>query len=228
MQHLACIMDGNRRFAKKLGWKPWLGHKKGVESVKIAIDFCLKNSIPHLSLYTLSIENLKRSREETDFLFSLLAEQIVEYTDELVEKGIRVCFVGDRTMFPKQTAQACLAAEQATVHGDKLRINFLFCYGGQQEVVAAAQKVAQSVQSGKMVPTDITIQTFGQTLWLSDVPAPDLVFRTGGVKRLSNFLLFQAAYAEFYFSDILWPEVTHDDLQQALETFNRQTRNFGS
>ncbi len=228
MQHLACIMDGNRRFAKKHGWKPWIGHKKGVDAVRTAIDFCIKNKIAHLSLYTFSIENFKRDENEKGYLFSLLVEQAKKHVDEFIAKGIQVRFIGNRTLFPQQVIKTCQEVEQQTQHGKKLQVNFLFCYGGQQEIVHAAKKISQSVQKGELLTDDIDETTITNALWLGDAPPPDLIFRTGGVNRLSNFLLFQSAYAEFHFSDHLWPEITHNDLQAAFDGFNQCKRNFGT
>ncbi len=227
MQHLACIMDGNRRFAKRHGWKPWIGHKKGVDAVRMAIDFCVKKNIKFLSLYTFSIENFKRSEDEKNYLFSLLVEQAKKHINEFIQKGIQVRFVGNRSLFPQDVIKACQEVEEQTQQGVTLQVNFLFCYGGQQEIVHAAKKISQSVQKGELLTEDIDEKTITNALWLGDAPPPDLIFRTGGVNRLSNFLLFQSAYAEFYFSDNLWPEVTHNDLQIAFDRFNQCKRNFG-
>lgn len=228
MQHLACIMDGNRRFAKRHGWKPWLGHNKGVEAVRATIDFCIRKKIRYLSMYTFSIENFRRSEEEKHYLFELLIEQVKANIDEFIEKQIQIRFVGDRALFPKDVLDACEHVELATSNGDNLQLNLLFCYGGQQEIADAAKRIAQLVQKGDVLPADIDVALFKQQLWLGDIPAPDLIFRTGGVHRLSNFLLFQSAYSEFYFSDLLWPEVTAEHLQNAVDAFTTMKRNFGS
>ncbi|MEX0849279.1 MAG: polyprenyl diphosphate synthase [Candidatus Dependentiae bacterium] len=228
MQHLACIMDGNRRFAKKHGWKPWVGHKKGVDAVRQAIEFCIHNKIKYLSLYTFSIENFKRSDQEKNFLFSLLVKEAQLNVQEFIQKGIQVRFIGDRAFFPQDVLSACLKVEQATQAGAILQLNFLFCYGGQQEIVHATKQLCRDVQNGQLAVDDINEKTVSNALWLGDIPTPDLIFRTGGVHRLSNFLLFQSAYAEFYFSDRLWPEITTKELQVAFDVFNQRIRNFGS
>lgn len=228
MQHLACIMDGNRRFAKRHGWKPWIGHNKGVEAVRATVDFCIRKNIRYLSLYTFSIENFKRSQEEKHYLFELLIEQIKININEFIEKQIRIRFIGDRAAFPSQVLHACEQVELATINGTCLQVNLLFCYGGRQEIVDTAKRIALLVQQGEILPSDIDTSLFTQHLWLGDIPAPDLIFRTGGVHRLSNFLLFQSAYSEFYFSDLLWPEVTAEHLQQAVDAFTTMKRNFGS
>lgn len=228
MQHLACIMDGNRRFAKRHGWKPWVGHNKGVAAVRTTIDFCIRKDIRYLSLYTFSIENFKRSEEEKHYLFELLIDQVKANIKEFIEKQIQIRFIGDRAAFPASVLSACEHVEQATSNGARLQVNLLFCYGGQQEIVDTAKRIAQLVQQGDVALDDIDTTLFTQQLWLGDVPAPDLIFRTGGVHRLSNFLLFQSAYSEFYFSDLLWPEITAEHLQHAVDAFTTMKRNFGS
>jgi len=227
MQHLACIMDGNRRYAKKHGWRPWIGHKHGVRAVRNTIAFCLDHKIDHLSLYTFSLENFKRPTQEKDFLFSLVVKETAANVDDLIKQNVRVRFVGDRARFPHQVLQACQEIEAATEHCTALQVHFLFCYGGQQEIVAAAKKLAQKVQTGQLSDEQITPENFAKELWLHEAPPPDLIFRTGGVQRVSNFLLFQAAYSEYYFSDHLWPEITADHLQHAVESFEQRNRNFG-
>ena len=228
MQHLACIMDGNRRFAKRHGWKPWIGHSKGVDAVRETIEFCIRNAISYLTLYAFSLENFKRSDEEKHYLFELMVEQMSAHVAIFNEQRTQVRFIGDRAVFPAHVLAACEKLEQKTADGKALQVNVLFCYGGQQEIVAAAKSIAQQVQQGQIAVNDIDVSCVKRNLWLGDIPAPDLIFRTGGVHRLSNFLLFEAAYAELYFSDLMWPEVTGDYLQQVLNSFNERTRNFGS
>ena len=228
MQHLACIMDGNRRFAKKNGLKPWLGHTKGVDAVRTTIEFCVQHNIPYLSLYAFSLENLHRSDEEKQHLFALMVDRIEKHSNEFSEKNIRIRFIGDRMRFPEQVLKSCSEIEDKTASGTRLQVDVLFCYGGRQEIVAAARQAAQAVLQGTMRVEDITDESFSAQLWQGDIPAPDLIIRTGGVCRLSNFLLYQAAYAELYFSDLLWPEITTEHLQAAVDTFNQRKRTFGS
>lgn len=227
MQHLACIMDGNRRYALKHGWKPWIGHRKGIEAVRVALEFCLRYQIPYLSLYTFSLENFRRSEEEKSFLFDIIATEAEKYTDELIEKGVKVRFVGDRSLFPKHVAPVLQRFEERTSNGTKLQINCLFCYGSQQEIVYAAKEIARKVKTGELHEQDIDEKLFSNHLWTYDTPEPDLIFRTGGQQRLSNYLLFQAAYSEYYVTDQLWPALTMQDLEQACSTFTTRKRNFG-
>ena len=227
MQHVACIMDGNRRYAKKHGWRPWIGHKHGVRAVRETIAFCLQNKIAHLSLYTFSLENFRRPETEKEYLFSLIVKETEKNVDELIKQSVRVRFVGNRSRFPRDVLPACQTMEEATKNGMALQVNFLFCYGGQQEIVAAAKTIVQKVQAGQLSNEQINEEQFAKELWLHEAPPPDLIFRTGGLQRVSNFLLFQAAYSEYYFTEQLWPEITENELQHALSSFQERKRNFG-
>jgi undecaprenyl diphosphate synthase len=228
MRHLACIMDGNRRYAQAHGWKPWIGHQRGVETVRTALEFCLANKIPYLSLYTFSLENFKRSEGEKRFLFDLIGAMAQKYLAELIEKDIKVKFVGDRTLFPEHVVPTLDDVEARTAHCAALQVNFLFCYGGQQEIVYAAKEIARKVKDGLLNATDINESVLVQHMWTADTPAPELVIRSGGSQRISNFLLFQSAYSEYYFTDQFWPALTIDDFQKAFDFFNASKRNFGA
>lgn len=228
LEHLACIMDGNRRWAEEKGLDPWLGHKEGFEAVKQTIEFCLNNKITYLTLYAFSIENLGRPLQERIFLFDILAPHILEeYENELHAKNIAVRFIGDRTLWPKNVRQLCEKIEKKTAAYTALRLNFLFCYGGQQEIVDAVKRIATKVKKGDLSDEDITARVFEHFLWTSGVPATDLIIRTGGMQRLSNFFLFKSAYSELYFIDILWPNLTKKHLEDAVTFFNSCRRNFG-
>lgn len=228
MQHLACIMDGNRRYALAHGWKPWIGHQKGVDTVRTVLEFCLTHKIPYLSLYTFSIENFKRSVDEKHFLFDLIAVMAQKHLAELIKKGVRVKFVGDRELFPAHVMPRLDEVEAKTADGRQLQVNFLFCYGSQQEIVYAAKQIARKVKEGLLDETDINESLFVQHMWTADTPAPELVIRSGGTQRISNFLLFQSAYSEYYFTDQYWPALTLDDFKKAFEFFNASKRNFGA
>lgn len=229
LEHLACVMDGNRRWAQQRSLDPWLGHKEGFEAVKRTIEFCLKNNITHLTLYAFSIENLGRPEKERNFLFDVLAPQVAEqFEREWSEKEIAVRFIGDRTLWPKGIRPLCEKIEKRTAMYTRLRINFLLCYGGQQEIIDAVKRIASKVKKGDLSDEDITAQTFEHFLWTSGVPPADLIIRTGGGQRLSNFFLFKSAYSELYFLDTLWPDLTETDLEKATMFFNTCRRNFGT
>jgi undecaprenyl diphosphate synthase len=226
MQHLACIMDGNRRWARKHG----IGSvgKEGIDTAYRVVEWCLKKKIPYLSLFAFSLENFKRSPLEIEPVFTLMVSEMARRTDELVRNQIQIRFVGDREQFPHRVRAACVELEEATRFGAHVVVQILFCYGARQEIVAACTKIAEMVANGILHPAAITADLFAQNLWTAaDVPCPDLILRTGYVDRLSNFLLYQAAYAELYFPEILWPELTHETLDEALTYYNSCKRNFG-
>ncbi len=229
LTHLACIMDGNRRWAKKRGWLPWDGHRAGLDAAQRVIDYCLDQKIPYLSLYTFSLENFKRPQDELHFLFNVLLKQLKQsIVKNFSSKGVRISFIGDRTQFPDSVKPVVESIEEQTKHGKTLRVNLLFCYGGRQEIVAAVKRMIKRVKSGDLDENAITDQTIEHYLWTDTIPPPDLIIRTGGVKRLSNFLLFQAAYSELCFLDCLWPDINADFLNQATQSFKTCQRNFGA
>ena len=217
--HLALIMDGNRRWAKKQGLLAWKGHRKGVENVEMAVRFCLEKEIKFLSLYTFSLENMNRSETEKQYLFQLI-ETMRGRVQEFVDQNIKIKFAGDRTLMPDALRQLCDEIEATTALGIALQCNFLFFYGGRQEIVHAAQRL-------QLQGITITEQSLREHLWSGDIPDPELVIRTGGFQRLSNFLLFQAAYAELQFLDVLWPDLGKHDLEHLLENHLSTKKNMG-
>lgn len=220
IQHLALIMDGNRRWAKKQSLLTRLGHRQGAKTAEMAIAYCLEQQISYLSLYTFSLENLKRSQEEVLYLFSLIHEASKQ-VETFVKAGVCIRIVGDCSFLPQATREVCRKIEEQTAHGAKLQCNLLLCYGGQQEILAAAQDLIDSKV------TTVSKENFIQHLWLKDCPDPDAIIRTGGVKRLSNFLLFQAAYSEIRFLDCLWPELSKELLHKTVLDCLHAQKNVG-
>ena len=227
MNHLAVIMDGNRRWARQRGNFSWYGHKAGVEAVRRVGDYCLKKKIPYLSLYTFSIENFNRDPEEYSYLFNMLAEVLKQETENFIKQGVRILFVGDRALFPKMLLPVIEETEKKTAHCENLHVNILFCYGGQQEILDGVKSVVRDIQAGKLQENQLSVEEFKKYLWLHGCPPPDLVVRTGGVHRLSNFLLFHTAYSELYFMDCLWPDIDDAALEQATNYYYDCKRNFG-
>jgi undecaprenyl diphosphate synthase len=220
-------MDGNRRWAKQKGWLPWYGHRHGVKAVKSIIQFCLERDISYLSLYAFSLENFRRSPEENNYLFELMAQEAQSSVEEFKSHGIRIRFIGDRSLFPESLAPILAHVEEETREGNALTVHILFCYGAQQELTAAVRAIAQQVKQGDLDPESICQKTIEEHLWLNRCPAPDIIIRTGGYKRLSNFMLYHAAYAELYFLDTLWPDITVTQLQSICDDFTALKRNFG-
>lgn len=220
-------MDGNRRWAAQQGFGSWFGHKKGLDAVQRVIDFCLEKNIKYLSLYTFSIENLQRPGDEQKYLFEVLAQEALQDLETFKRKNVCIKFVGNRALFPASIVPVCETVEQETFSGAALQVNFLLCYGGQQEIVDAAKRLAIEVAQDKLSSEDVTTDLFKTYLWTSSIPSPDLIIRTGGQQRLSNFLLFQCAYSELYFLDCLWPDISSMQLESALTYFDKCRKNFG-
>lgn len=228
LTHLACIMDGNRRWAAQQNLAKLFGHKKGIETISTVADFCLAKKIPYLSLYAFSIENLyNRSSEEQSYLFGKLAQEAAEDIDIFKQKNVRIQFIGDRTLFPQTMQSIGEKIEKETAHCTALILNLLLCYGGQQEIVAATKRIAIQVAQGVLKESDITPQLFAQHLWTAAIPAPNLIIRTGNQQRLSNFLLYQAAYSELYFLDCMWPDISETELEKALTYYHECRKMFG-
>lgn len=228
MKHLACIMDGNRRWARSRSLQPWIGHEQGAKSLKTVIKFCLQQKIEHLSLYTFSIENLNRSEIERSYIFNLIANEAKNHLSEFLQNDIKVRFIGENSLFPASVMPTIETLERETSHCMQLNLNFLFCYGSRQEIIGGIKKIIKKVKEGLISENDISENSFSQYLWTGGIPEPDLIIRTGGAVRLSNFFLYQAAYSEFYFLDCLWPDINEEHLYAAFNYFKTCKRNFGS
>jgi len=220
-------MDGNRRWAMRQGLLPAQGHRKGFDVIQTIVEFCFEKSIKHVSLYVFSLENMKRSSEELYYLFEVLAQEVVDDLIQLKEKNINITFVGDRSLFPKSIKHLCDRVERETRHCDRLYVHILLYYGSRQEIVDTTRRIATKVCKGDLQLTDVTVEVFEQFLWTANIPYPDLIIRTGGDHRLSNFLLFQAAYTELYFLDCLWPDITKKELEAAVTYFHNCRKNYG-
>lgn len=227
--HLGIIMDGNRRWAKMHGYKPWIGHKHGIEPVRTVTNFCLHYGIPYLTLYVFSLENFQRPEEEKSFLFDILAQDVAKNTfDEIAQKQVRVQFVGDRTRFPEKLKKLITDLEEQTALNTRLTLTLLFCYGGQQEIVAAAQSLCKQIIMNGETPNAITAQRFEQHLWTSNLPPVDLTIRTGYYQRLSNFMSYRAAYSDLYYPACHWPDLTEQHLIDAVRYYTQSAHNRGA
>lgn len=227
MQHLAIIPDGNRRWAAANKLESYLGHRRGMDAIQAAITVCLNNEIRFLSIYAFSLENFKRSETEKNYLFSVLANDFVKKLPDLITKGVKIQFLGDESSYPQVLQETIKDMQEKTKHLRTLTLSLLFCYGGKQELVLAARKLAQQVAAGQLRVDDIDEQMLSNSLFTVGMPDPDLIIRTSGIVRLSNFLLYQAAYSEFKFLDCHWPEVTEQVLQGCIDEFDGVERKFG-
>jgi undecaprenyl diphosphate synthase len=222
-RHVAIIMDGNRRWARKNGLEEFQGHAAGVEGVREIIRHAVRRGVPVLSLYAFSRENWGRSDEEVDGLMQLLGKVIENETDELVRQGARVRLLGRIEELPPDTALSIRRALDATAGGERLQLNIAFNYSGRTELVDAARSIA----ARGLAPEAIDEDVIAASLYTSGLPDPDLVIRTADEQRLSNFLIWQAAYAELYFSPLLWPDFGADAFDAALIEFASRHRRFG-
>ena len=225
--HVCIIMDGNGRWAKKRLMPRSFGHRKGVETTRRMVEFCARAGIKHLTLFAFSSENWNRPDEEVNSLMELFMQSLKKYTDELNGKGIRIRFIGNRSLFSDSLQQQIDETETKTFNNSTMTLNIAANYGGQWDIANAARVLAGQVQAGELAAADIDEQIFSQALALGDSPDPDLFIRTGGEQRISNFLLWQLAYAEFYFSDRLWPDFTDADARAALDEYARRQRRYG-
>ncbi|MDQ1324259.1 MAG: Isoprenyl transferase [Chloroflexota bacterium] len=222
-RHVAVIMDGNRRWARAKGISEFEGHAAGVEAVRRILQHAVRRGIPMLTLYAFSRENWARSDDEVAGLFDLLARAIAGETDELAAQGVRVRMLGRLEELPDDTRQTIADALARTAEGTRLQLNVAWNYGGRTELVDAFRRIAASG-----VPADqVDERTIDEALYTAGMPDPDLVIRTGGEQRISNFLIWQSAYAELWFTDCLWPDFGPETFDEALLEFARRSRRFG-
>jgi undecaprenyl diphosphate synthase len=226
-RHIAIIMDGNGRWANGRGLPRQAGHKEGVEPVRMCIRECMKRHIEALTLFAFSSENWGRPSDEVSALMGLFVEALDREVDELHGNGVRLLFIGDRQNFPVRLQTRMVAAETRTAANTALQLQIAVGYGGRWDIANAARELAARCVSGAMRPADITPEAIGQAVQLAGIPDPDLFIRTGGEKRISNFLLWNLAYTELYFCDELWPDFNEAGFEQALEFFAARKRRYG-
>ncbi|HEV2165768.1 MAG TPA: polyprenyl diphosphate synthase [Thermoplasmata archaeon] len=229
-RHLAIIMDGNRRFAKSHGLLVEQGHEKGRDKLEELLNWCLEIGLRIMTVYALSTENFERPKEELAPLMALFARSFHDIAvDERVHKNkIRVRAFGNRAILPPEVVAGIERAEAATREYDRYFYNVAIAYGGRDEIVLAIRTIAEEVRAGRLRPQDITQEMVSRHLYTADLPDPDLVFRTSGEERISNFLLWQTAYAELYFADVMWPGLSKVDFLRAIRDFQVRQRRYGT
>jgi undecaprenyl diphosphate synthase len=226
-RHVAIIMDGNGRWASARGLPRSAGHKVGVDAVRRAVRAASDLNIEYLTIYSFSTENWTRPKTEVMFLLELLRRFISQDVAELHSSGVKIEIIGDRSSLDAKLVRMIEDAERLTAANEKLKLIVAFNYGSRQELARAAQKIALQVQAGALDPASITVDTVSQNLQTFGVPDPDLLIRTGGEERISNFLLWQCAYAEFVFVPEFWPEFNAEIFQRAVAEYNARERRFG-
>ncbi len=226
-QHLAVIMDGNGRWAKQRHRPRTLGHRAGARAVRTIVEYCINRGIGALTLFAFSSENWNRPEDEVGALMRLFLRVLESEVDELTRQQVHLRFIGDRTRFPEPIRQRMAAAERIHLPTPKLTLTLAAGYGGRADIAYAARQLAERVAAGTLRPDEINEQRMAEALALSDLPAPDLFIRTGGEHRISNFLLWQLAYTELWFTDVLWPDLDDALLDQAMADFASRERRFG-
>ena len=226
-RHVAIIMDGNGRWAQKRGMPRTFGHKAGVEALREIIKYSDELGIEALTIYAFSAENWKRSAEEVGALMQLILDFFASEIDELDEKNVRILILGDKAALPEKQRDTLIEAERRTAKNTGLHLNIALNYGGRAELTRAARLMAQEAAQGRLNPDEISEETVAQRLYTAGQPDVDLMIRTSGEMRLSNFLLWQCAYAEFEFPTVLWPDFTVADYDEALAAFGGRERRFG-
>ena len=225
-QHIGFIMDGNGRWATKRGMPRKFGHREGAKNFHDITRYCRSIGIRNISFYVFSTENWKRPQEEVDAIMNLLWEYLND-CDEYLEQEVRMIFIGDKSRLPERIAQRMVELEQDSAKYDKMNLILAINYGGRDELKHAAQLIAQEVKNGKLEVADITEQTIADHLYTAGLPDVDLLIRPSGELRLSNFLIWQCAYAEYYFTNVLWPDFNREELNKALVDFSTRGRRFG-
>ena len=226
-RHIAIIMDGNGRWAKKRGLPRTAGHAAGAESFRSIANYCRKLGVKYLTVYAFSTENWKRSQEEVAGIMKLLEKYLREALKDMEKNQAHFVFFGDLSKLSPELQELCRNAERESAKYKEVQVNFCLNYGGRDEIVTAARKFAQQVAAGERKPEELDEDLFSSYLYSAGVPDPELIIRPSGEERTSNFLLWQSAYSEYVFMDVLWPDFGPADLDQAIQEFHRRNRRFG-
>ncbi len=226
-QHLAIIMDGNGRWAKKRGKKRIFGHYEGVKTVRQIVESSVELNIEYLSLYTFSTENWNRPKEEVDALMDLLVQTLKDQIDELMQQNIRLNAIGNLKHLPQHTFQTLQDVMRKTASNTGMTLSIALNYGGRDEIVHMVKEVSKKVKNNIIFPDNIDENKINLHLYSHNLPDVDFMIRTGGEKRISNFLLWKIAYAELYFTDVLWPDFNKENFYEALVDYQKRERRFG-
>jgi len=226
-KHIGVIMDGNGRWAEARHLPRKAGHKAGAETLEKISRYCGKLGVKALTAYAFSTENWNHPKEEVDNLMELLYNYLLQVEEKFKNENIRLCIIGDRTPFSDKMKEAMAHAEDYTKDRDGIVLNMALNYGGRAEITNAARLASEDVKNGKINPEDIDENYLGKYMYTADVPEVDLIIRPSGEERLSNFLLWQAAYAEFWYSEINWPDFSEKDMERAIIDYQKRNRRFG-
>ena len=226
-QHIAIIMDGNGRWAKKRGLPRTAGHAAGAETFRRIATYCRSIGVKYLTVYAFSTENWKRSREEVECIMALFEKYLHEAIDEMEQDHIRLKVLGDLSRISPELRALIERTAEISTHYDGFQANICINYGGRDEIVHAARRFAAQCAAGEKKPEELTEEAFGGLLYTAGIPDPELIIRQSGEERVSNFLLWQSAYAEYYFTDVLWPDFDELELDRAIAAYQKRDRRFG-
>ncbi|HBS27681.1 MAG TPA: di-trans,poly-cis-decaprenylcistransferase [Gammaproteobacteria bacterium] len=226
-RHVAIIMDGNGRWARKRFLPRTAGHKKGVDTVRSTIESCAEKGVEVLTLFAFSSENWQRPEEEVSTLMALFMSALKRETRRLKKNGIKLLIIGDKQRFPEKLREQMEIAESDTADGTRMVLQIAANYGGRADILGSVKQLGKKIAKGEVDPESLTEESISDHLWTAGKPDPDLFIRTGGDTRISNFLLWQLAYAELYFTEKLWPEFKPAELQKAFDSFNARERRYG-
>ena len=226
-RHIAIIMDGNGRWAKARGLPRTAGHAAGAETFRTIATYCRDIGIEYLTVYAFSTENWKRPAEEVSAIMGLLKKYLLEAVRDMEKEKVRFTFFGDLTQLPAELRELCRTVQRDSGRFEGCQVNICVNYGGRDELVRAARAFAADCAAGQKKPEELTQEDFSRYLWSSGLPDPELVIRPGGEERTSNFLLWQSAYSEFYFTDVNWPDFSKEELRRALAAYQSRSRRFG-
>jgi undecaprenyl diphosphate synthase len=225
--HIAVIMDGNGRWAKEKGEQRVYGHAHGVQAVKRTVEAAIESGVKVLTLYAFSTENWLRPKQEVNALLELFVSTTLKELEGLIENGIRLMSIGDKDQLPENCRKVLSDAVEKTQNNDRLILNLAISYSAKHEITQAVKRIGKECADGQLLADDITPERIAEKLYTADIPDPDLLIRTSGEQRLSNFLLWQLAYAEFYFTETLWPDFNKKDFYQAIFAYQNRERRFG-
>ena len=226
-RHIAIIMDGTGRWAKKRGMPRPMGHRAGSETFRRIATYCRQIGVQYLTVYAFSTENWKRAEDEVSAIMGLLKKYLLEALETMERERIRICFFGDLSRLSPELQTLAAQAMEKSSHYTGCQVNLCLNYGGRDEILRAARAFAEDCLAGRCTPDTLTERQFETYLYSAGIPEPDLIIRPSGEIRISNFLLWQSAYAEYYFTDILWPDFTPEELEKAIASYQARSRRFG-
>ena len=227
-RHIAIIMDGNTRWAQQRNLEPIEGHKRGVDALRTVVEYCAAQGVEYLTAFAFSSENWRRSEAEVSSLMNLFIDAIDQESGQLSDNQVALRFIGERGRFDQHLQQMMMDIEQQAPINTRMTLILALDYGGRQDITNGCRDIAKKVVQGICLPDDIDEAMLGASLSLADLPDPELCIRTSNEQRISNFLMWQLAYAELYFSPVLWPDFGADQMEQALDDFSRRSRRYGA